>query len=100
MSMSFERIDELGQERCQAFGADPVSSFPEDDQGNRDFVVVASRASAGGLRRWFGRGVVEQPGSGLAMIACSSDQLVEDAFLVGFAGLMVSLSDGFPYRYA
>ena len=48
MSMSFERIDEFGQERHQPFGADPVSSFPEDDQGNRDVVVVATRASAWG----------------------------------------------------
>ena len=68
--------------------------MPEDDQGNRDLVVVASRASAGGLRRWFGRWVVEQPGSGFAMIAGGGDQLVKDALLVGFAGFVVSLGDG------
>jgi len=39
------------------------------------------------------RWVVEQSGSGLAMIAGGGDQLVEDPVLVGFVGCVVSLGD-------
>jgi hypothetical protein len=85
-------VQQLGDERLQAMGADPAARLPQHLRGAGHLAPVGPRPAAGPWARPGPRRPPEQANGGLAVQAGHGDDLVQEPLLVGPRRLKVALA--------
>jgi len=82
VAMALHGLHQVGQCRLEPFPADPVSSFPDQDDCFSHSLVVDAPALHGGLLLSVVAGLPQQPDAMLPVVASYRDELVQNpAFL-------------------
>jgi len=90
--MPLKRIDQGGQKRDQAFGADVPGGLPGQQQGLLDLRTVMGRTGAQDLVLALWR-MIQEANSAFASVASERDELIEQQALVGQRSLLIARSD-------
>ena len=86
--MPLQRFDERGKKRDEAFGADAVGGVPDQEQRVLHVWSVMARTLVR-RRLQYVLGMVEQPHSVAAMIACGLDKGIQQRTFLGRRGLAI-----------